>query len=241
MRPRRLLLPALLLIPLALTGCGADDKSAEKPPEKSQEKSQEKKGAGTRAAAPPQSPEAAASPQRSEAAAPPKRSELVARALAAQTRVEHVYLTKVPGYRAAQQSAGVLGDDGFQVTYVKGTAQIALRVERGTVDDGNCRTVQPAASDCAKDGRGWYRVTGSRHEYALTERGLRVQVAADRAAVDRATLRAAAAHVHRADARELDAILPAPTGREKRGGPVERGDLPAHGDGAPQDPPGAGG
>ncbi|WP_282791285.1 hypothetical protein [Streptomyces sp. CC224B] len=218
-RRHRLLLPSLLLLaPLALTGCGAE-KSGE--------------GSGGAGGAPP-----------------PGRAELEARARAVQTRVEHVYVTEVEGYRAAQQSAGVLNEDGFQVTYVQrdGGRLITLHVDRGTLDEGTCRTVHPPAESCAKDGTAWYRVTGSRHEYARTENGLRIQVAADRAAVSRAVLRAAAEGAHRADDRELDAVLPEPAdpgGRPSDGGrtgtPVERGDLPSHGDGAPQDPPGAGG
>ncbi|GHE86489.1 hypothetical protein GCM10018785_62770 [Streptomyces longispororuber] len=183
MTRHRLLLPALLLL-APLALTGCGS-----------EKSEEDGGAG--------------------GAPPPGRAELEARARAAQTRVEHVYVTEIDGYRAARQSAGVLNEDGFQVTYVKqdGGQQIALHVDRGTLDEGTCRTVHPPAKSCEKDGEAWYRVTGSRHEYARAENGLRIQVAADRAAVGRAVLRAAA----------------------------ERGDLPSHGDGAPQDPPGAGG
>ncbi|MGA4839695.1 hypothetical protein [Streptomyces sp. G45] len=198
----------------------------------------------------------------SGAGSAPDRAELEARARAAQTVVEHVYVTEADGYTAATQSAGVLGADGFQVTYVhkRGGGRIALRVDRGTVDDANCRTVPPAASRCEKDGPGWYRVTGQAHEYARSENGLRVQVSADRGAVGRDVLRAAAERAHRADDRELDAILPRPAdpmGLPTDGGdtgtpatprtpstptaPVERGDLPEFGDQAPTDPPHVGG
>lgn len=214
MRPRRLLLPALLVLPLVLTGCGS-----------------EKAGGAAGGAA-------------AGGAPPPDRADLEARALAAQTRVEHVYVTEADGFTAAKQSAGVLGDDGFQVTYVKGRAQFTLYVDRGTVDAENCRTAPPAAKSCEKDGKGWYRVTDGRHEYARTENGLRIQLAADPEAVGRDVLRAAAENVHRADEDELDALLPERTertGRAEPTAPVERGDLPTHGDGAPQDPPGAGG
>ncbi|WP_051855592.1 hypothetical protein [Streptomyces sp. NRRL B-1347] len=211
MRRSRRLLPALLLAPLALTGCGSDSL---------------------------------------DSAAPPDRSELKARAEAAQTVVEHVYVTQADGFELARQSVGVIGDYGFQSTYVrdKGGAQLTLSVDRGTVTDKNCRTVPPAAESCEKDGKGWYRVTGSRHEYVRSENGLRVQLAADRGAVDRAVLRAAAEDAHPADDRELDATLPEPAdpgGPAADGGgtglPPDRGDLPPDGDGAPQDPPGASG
>ncbi|WP_172383753.1 hypothetical protein [Streptomyces sp. MNP-20] len=211
MRRSRRLLPALLLAPLALTGCGSDSL---------------------------------------DSAAPPDRAELKARAEAAQTVVEHVYVTEADGFELARQSVGVIGDYGFQSTYVRdeGGAQLTLSVDRGTVTDGNCRTVPPAATRCEKDGKGWYRLTGSRHEYVRSENGLRIQLAADRGAVSRAVLRAAAETAHRADDRELDATLPEtadpeglPTDGADTGRPVERGDLPPNGDGAPQDPPGAGG
>ncbi|GGV01262.1 hypothetical protein [Streptomyces spectabilis] len=211
MRRSHRLLPALLLVPLALTGCGSDSL------------------AGT---------------------APPDRSELEERATAAQTVVEHVYVTEADGFELARQSVGVIGEDGFQSTYVKdeGGAQLTLSVDRGTVTDGNCRTVPPAAKSCEKDGKGWYRVTGSRHEYVRSENGLRIQLAADRGAVDRAALRAAAETAHRADDRELDATLPEQADPEVlppdgggTGLPADRGDLPPNGDGAPQDPPGTSG
>ncbi|MFD9907851.1 hypothetical protein [Streptomyces sp. NPDC059063] len=213
MRRHLLVLPALLLAPLVLTGCGSEDAGS---------------GPGS------------SSGSGSGGGSAPDHAELKARALAAQTRVEHVYLTEADGYEAAKQSAGVLGDDGFQVTYVKrdGGQQFTVYVDRGAVDDKNCRTAPPAAKSCEKDGKGWYRVTAERHEYARSENGLRIQVAADPKAVSRAVLRAAAEKVHRADDRELDAILPE---RVPGGEPVERGDLPPNGDGAPQDPPGAGG
>jgi hypothetical protein len=48
--------------------------------------------------------------------------------------------------------------------------------------------------------------------------------------VDRDTLRAAAKAAHLADDQELDEILPH---QQASASPVERGDLPAEGDGAP--------
>ena len=68
------------------------------------------------------------------------------------------------------------------------------------------------------------------------ENGLRVEVAAP-LTVERKALKGAAERTHRADAAELDAVLPERTGG---GQPVERGDLPP-GDGAPDNSVGAGG
>ncbi|MFH9073013.1 hypothetical protein [Streptomyces alboflavus] len=232
-RPR-LLLPAalLLLAPLALTGCGSEDA-----------------GSGNRA-----SGDRASGNAGSGAGSTPSRADLEDRARAAQTRTAHVYVTEADGFTLAEQSVGVLGDDGFQAVYVakRGGAQIKVGVERGTVDGKTCRSVYPPAGRCEKDGKGWYRASGpdspenpgstgrsgSWHEYVRSEHGLRIQLSADPDLVDRDTLRAAAEEAHRANAAELDAVLPEKTSPAT---PVERGDIPREGDGAPQDPPGAGG
>jgi hypothetical protein len=66
-----------------------------------------------------------------------------------------------------------------------------------------------------------------------------VRVNADIGTVDRATLRKAAEAAHAAGDAELDAVLP--TERPGGGAPVERGDLPPVGDGAPDNGVGAGG
>ncbi|ARX86333.1 hypothetical protein SMD44_05804 [Streptomyces alboflavus] len=234
-RPR-LLLPAalLLLAPLALTGCGSEDA-----------------GSGNRASGDRASSDRASGNAGSGAGSTPSRADLEDRARAAQTRTAHVYVTEADGFTLAEQSVGVLGDDGFQAVYVakRGGAQIKVGVERGTVDDTSCRGLYPPAKRCEKDGKGWYRTSGpgspdstdasgSWHAYVRSEHGLRIQLSADPGLVDRDTLRAAAEKAHRADAAELDAVLPMKTSPTA---PVERGDIPRDGDGAPQDPPGAGG
>ncbi|MFF8384492.1 hypothetical protein [Streptomyces kanasensis] len=199
----------------------------------------------------------------------PDRAELEARAAALQTRAEHVYVTEAAGFALAEQSVGVLGDDGFSASYVsKGGGTLTLGVERGRLEDVGCAATPSAApapstgagaaggAPCAADGALWYRSGDTAHEYLRVEGGLRIRVSADRAAVDRATLRAAAERAHRASDEELAEVLPerAPgtgdsgattgsggTGRTggtagnggPGGAPVERGDLPPVGDGAP--------
>ncbi|MFD3550342.1 hypothetical protein ACFWUW_32960 [Streptomyces sp. NPDC058655] len=176
------------------------------------------------------------------------RSELEARARSAQVAIENVYVTAVPGYDLAVQSVGVLGADGFSATYVKkGTGeQIRLGVDRGTMDAASCPRTPlgvgnggtEGAVECVKDGKRWYRDGGTQHEYATEVDGRLIRVNADTGTVDRATLRTAAEAAHPASDMELDAVLPA----ERDGGqPVERGDLPKTGDGAPDNGVGAGG
>jgi hypothetical protein len=67
-----------------------------------------------------------------------------------------------------------------------------------------------------------------------------IRLVGDADRLDRAVLRAAAEAVHRPDAEELTALLPpAPEGSATE--PVERGDLPPVGDGAPDNEVGASG
>ncbi|WP_411574427.1 hypothetical protein [Streptomyces fradiae] len=174
-----------------------------------------------------------------EAEPAPDRAELEARAAALQTRPEHMYVTEADGFGLAEQSVGVLGDDGFSAAYAsRDGGTFTLAVERGGVDPASCadlpRTSAPAPATCEKDGPGWYRATDGAHAYVRVEDGLRIRVSADAGSVDRAVLRGAAERAHRASDAELDAVLP-----ERRPGdaeaPVERGDLPPEGDGAPLD------
>ncbi|MEU5983150.1 hypothetical protein [Streptomyces sp. NPDC047434] len=167
----------------------------------------------------------------------PDRAELEARAHAAQTRVEHVYVTEAEGFRPALQSAGVIGDDGFQLTYVGPAGeQLTLSAERRPFTERDC-AAPPAGDTCVKEGGGWYRRSADRHAYLRNENGLRVELAAP-LSVGRDLLRGAAAEAHRADDAELDAVLPR---RTSGSGPVERGDLPPVGDGAPDNGVGASG
>jgi hypothetical protein len=177
------------------------------------------------------------------------RAELEARARAAQVAIENVYVTEVPGYEVAKQSVGVLGADGFSATYVKqGTgAQIRLGVDKGSMDAALCPKTPlgvgsggtDGAVECVADGGSWYRTGGTQHEYATEVDGRLVRLNADTGTVDRATLREAAEAAHAASDAELDAVLPPAQG--EAGQPVERGDLPPAGDGAPNNDVGTSG
>ncbi|MZG03188.1 hypothetical protein [Streptomyces sp. SID5614] len=222
-RLRPLLLTPTLTVTLALalaaTGCGTEP------------------APGSRTAA-----------DRSSSAGPaPGRAELEARASAAQLVAEHVWVTEAEGYALARQSVGVLGDDGFGSVYTEPDGgQIRLSVERLPHADADC-TEGPAPGSaqeplvvCERDGDQWYSATESGHAYAREQDGLVVTLSGTRQEVDRATLRAAARAAHRADDYELDQVLP-PAGEGAGRQPVERGDLPPVGDGAPNNDVGASG
>ena len=170
-------------------------------------------------------------------------AELGSRARALGIAPELVYATEAPGYTLARQSVGVYGDDGFSAVYVsqKEGRQLQLTVDRGTMTADSCPD-QPvgdssgASTTCVRDGDSWYRSTGERREYAVPKEGFVIRLSGD--GMPRDVLRVAARQLHRPSADELDALLPpAPAG----GGPVERGDLPSVGDGAPGNDVDAGG
>ncbi|MGW0462670.1 hypothetical protein [Streptomyces tendae] len=210
-------LPVLVLAPLLLTACGS-----------------EKAGdPGPSASASASAPASTAGP-----AADPGPGELASRAQAMGVAPELVYVTEAPGFTLAQQSVGVLGDDGFSATWVDGETNALLRlaVDRGTITAGTCPE-QPVGdmsgehTTCERDGGAWYRTGAGRHEYALPEEGHVVRVSAETDAVPRDVLRVAALAAHRPDAAETDALLPSVEPAPAT--PVERGDLPPYGDGAP--------
>ncbi|MCX4822250.1 hypothetical protein OG883_20640 [Streptomyces sp. NBC_01142] len=215
--------PLVLLLPLVLAGCGTESATS---------------GSSS-------SGSSSSGPSRGAASSgpAPDRAELEARADYMQSAMEHIYVTEVAGYDLAKQSVGVSGGDGFSSVYVsRSGGQIRLEVDRGTLTEANCaeRPVYQAEGQpvtCERDGTSWYRTAGNVHEYAWSEDGHVVRIGADRA-LDRDTLRSAAKATHPADDRELDEILPEKTAPAA---PVERGDLPPVGDGAPNNDVGAGG
>ncbi|MDG4861738.1 hypothetical protein P8605_26725 [Streptomyces sp. T-3] len=177
---------------------------------------------------------------------PADRGELEARARAIQVAIENVYVTEVPDFTVAEQSVGVIGDDGFSATYVRKdrpAAQIRLSVDRGTVDATTCPGYGGKAAGqatCEKDGKGWYSSGSGGHAYLIPVKGRLLRLSADQAAVERDTLRRAAEGAHRASDAELDDVLP-PLRENAQTAPVERGDLPPEGDGAPNNEVGVGG
>ena len=173
--------------------------------------------------------------ERAGRADPADPAELASRAQALGIAPELVYTTGVTGYALAQQSVGVYGDDGFSAAYVsrENSVFFQLAVERGTLTAENCAR-QPvpgtsgASTTCVREGDTWYRSTDGHSEYAVPKKGFVIRISGD--GVPRAYLRKAAENAHRPSADELDTLLPSAS---PRGGPVERGDLPSVGDGAP--------
>ncbi|MGW1464814.1 hypothetical protein ACWCPT_10775 [Streptomyces sp. NPDC002308] len=182
----------------------------------------------------------------SPAADVPDHAELEARATALQTRADRVYITEVAGYTLATQSVGVLGDDGFGSSYTdKNGHVIQLGVERADYSPADCnkKPVSDGSAGytvCEREGESWYSATALGHAYARTEGDVSVTVSAGLPGVDRATLREAAEAAHLADDAELDRILP-PLGQAPGSQPIQRGDLPPEGDGAPNNEVGVSG
>jgi hypothetical protein len=127
---------------------------------------------------------------------------------------ELVYVTDVPGFTLARQSVGVNGDDGFSVAYwAKNGAVLRLYAERGS------------AADCPEG-----------YVCRAPVKGHVVRISGEKTAPG--VLRTAADAVHRPTPAELFALLPPVPAATA---PVERGDLPSYGDGAPDNSVGQGG
>lgn len=157
---------------------------------------------------------------------------------------ELVYTTAVDGYDLAPQSVGTGAAEGMSATWFNGStgAMLTIRTDRGQMTAASC--VEPPlweAPDepvtCTEEEGTWHRSGGATHEYVTVRDGTLIRVSGTGAPP--AELEAAAKAVRVPSSAELELLfsdLPevAPT-------PVERGDLPKNGDGAPIDPGGAGG
>jgi hypothetical protein len=174
-------------------------------------------------------------------AVPATSAEIASRARSLGFDPDLVYVIDPPGFTLAQQSVGV-SDVGLSVSYTspKTGAVINLRVEPGTMTDANCAT-QAVISEhmtCVRDGNAWYRTGGGEAEYVLAQKGHLVHVDAEQGNVTRAVLHKAAQSLRRPYKSELPVILPP---ARTATAPVERGDLPTAGDGAPNNSVGTSG
>ncbi|WP_214103735.1 hypothetical protein [Acrocarpospora catenulata] len=152
-----------------------------------------------------------------------------------------MYVVVVKGYEIAEQSVGVIGDEGFGAFYVaKDGRQVQLRIDRGVMTDELCAglpvtDMEPLTAPvrCERDEVGWYREGGGRHEYVAVHGDHLIKLAGRLEDVDRATLKAAVAGARTA---VFTPGAPSPPHT-----PVRRGDLPTTGDGAPIQNTGPGG
>jgi hypothetical protein len=136
-----------------------------------------------------------------------------------------MYVVELPGYELAEQSVGVVGEEGFGAFYTSPDGKrVEMRVEHGPYT---------CSGTCDRDGNGWYTVKDGRQEYVAVRDGHHLRLISDFGQVDRRVLKEAAEGARPAVG---DGGTPAPPRS-----PVERGDLPENGDGAPINPTGPGG
>ncbi|WP_084962457.1 hypothetical protein [Thermoactinospora rubra] len=151
-----------------------------------------------------------------------------------------IYVVDVPGFELNEQSVGGVGEEGFGAFYVSPDGKhVQLRVDRGSFSDTLCpdrpvTDAEPVRAPvrCSRDEAGWYRQGGGRHEYVAVRGDALIVLAGSLADVDRETLKTAIAGARRAVATGSPSAPPSP---------VERGDLPTVGDGAPNNEVGPGG
>lgn len=158
---------------------------------------------------------------------------------------ELVYTTEVEGYDLAPQSVGPFGSEGMSATWFDDStgAMLTLRTERGALTEASCAQApleeapgQPVT--CTREDGVWDRSAGELHEFVAERDGALIRVSGMNG-VPPDDLRAAAVAARAPSDAELDLLFSdAP---DEPGEPVERGDLPDNGDGAPIDPVGPGG
>ncbi|MDH2429484.1 hypothetical protein [Sphaerisporangium sp. TRM90804] len=151
-----------------------------------------------------------------------------------------IYAIDVPGFTLAEQSVGVVNENGFGGVYFdERGGRIEMRVDRGPYDDDRCAKTPmmagTAPATCARDDAGWYRTAGDDQEYVGVRGDHSIRLITKTATVTRQTLKTALAKARPAigDGRTPSPASPRPA--------VTRGDLPTNGDGAPLNPTGPGG
>lgn len=159
---------------------------------------------------------------------------------------ELVYTTDVEGYDLAVQSVGSTGSSGMSASWFSEARGgiLTIRTDFGEVTAETCAEMPmfesgEAAVTCEEDDDGlWHRTAGDVHEYFAVRGDVLIRVSGRGASAE--DLRAAAQAVRVPSAAELE-LLFSEALKRLQGQPVERGDLPEHGDGAPIDPSGPGG
>jgi hypothetical protein len=156
-----------------------------------------------------------------------------------------VYTTDVDGYDLAPQSVGPGAADGMSATWFNQStgAMITIRTDRGETTAESCaETPLWEAPDesvtCTEEDGVWHRSSGGLHEYVASRDGASILVTGMNNAPTADLLAAAKAVRVPSDAQLELLFSDLPEAPEV---PVERGDLPRDGDGAPIDPTGPGG
>ncbi|GGH41970.1 hypothetical protein [Microbacterium album] len=158
---------------------------------------------------------------------------------------ELVYTTELDGYRLAPQSVGVVGAEGLSASWFNEAtgAVLTIRSEHGELTAASCPETPlwdalGGPVTCTEQEGVWHRTLDGTHEYVAVRDGASIRVTGMNNA-PQAELLAAAKAVRVPSEAELEGLFSdAP---RHPAGPVERGDLPDHGDGAPIDPSGPGG
>ncbi len=156
-----------------------------------------------------------------------------------------VFTTEVAGYTLAPQSVGVSNGDGMSATWTRdgSGAMISLRTHRGGMTAETCAAL-PMWDDtetpvtCTEQDGTWHREHNGAHEDIVVRDGAWVLVIGSSGATTD-EIDAAAKAVRVPSPTELDYLF-SDTPRTPPT-PVERGDLPEKGDGAPIQPSGPGG
>lgn len=177
--------------------------------------------------------------------APADPDLLAERANAVGIAPDLVYTTTLDGFILAPQSVNPGAGTGLSAVWTKTAsgALLQIRTERGELTAESCPE-QPlidmppeAPVTCTDEDGIWHRTAGAVHEYVAVRDGALIRLTGTN--VQAAELLAAAKAVHVPSASELDLLfsdLP-----DAPGGPVDRGDIPEDGDGAPLNPTGPGG
>ena len=180
------------------------------------------------------------------ASAKPADPEAIAkRATDAGISSDLVYVTGVDGYDLAPQSVGPTGGAGMSASWFNAETggMLTVRTDRGTLTAETCPEAPlwdtlEGEVVCSNEGDLWHRVSGSVEEYIVARGGVLILVTGQNLA-SAADLKAAAEAVRLPSDAELDLLFS--TLPHAPAEPIERGDLPENGDGAPVDPSGPGG
>lgn len=177
--------------------------------------------------------------------APADPEAIAERAAATGISADLVYTTTVDGYDLAPQSVGETPSGGMSASWVNTATGgiLTIRTEHGEITAASCPDIplwdggnEPVA--CTDEGGRWHRTSGSTHEYIVARDDTLILVTGMNNA-DPGDLLAAAQAVHVPSAAELELLFSdLPDGPAE---PVQRGDIPENGDGAPIDPTGPGG